>query len=350
VGGVVAAGAFAVPATAISVNGVSISRDALDQDLATIENNPGFNCYLDADVAVRSDGQTALPSIDGSGRSGTYSTSFVDFWLSEVVNNLLIQDLAAREHLNLDATALSDGRADLVSSITSTLDEAAASSGQNAVCAASGQALVASLPAGFVDSLARSQAAGDVVLAHAAGFGLTTAQLNQYFVAHESQFKTICVSVIQVATEATATTVRAAIEGGESFAAAAKANSTDTTSAPEGGALGCFSANEGAYPTVSTDVSGLAVGTVSQPVANQSTYLLLEPTSYEPAVFGAVVTAVRDAVLGAGSAKASRQLTAFTKTADVSLDPRYGKWSPAVGVGIVPPESPAPANLLAPVK
>jgi hypothetical protein len=347
-GGVVAAGAFSVPATAVTVDGVSISRATLDSDLATIEQNPAFGCYLDASVAVRSETSASLPAIGGSGVSGTYDTAFVDFWLSQLVNNLLIETLAARQHLPYAATALAAGRDDFVSSITSTLDAAAAATGQSAVCAASGQAIVSSLPSGFVASLERSQAAGDLVLAHAAGYGLGTDQLVRYFDGHQSQFRTICLSAIQTATQATATTVRAAIEAGESFAAAAAANSTDTTSAAQGGALGCYSANEGAYVTVAADVSGLAVGAVSQPVSNNGTYLLLEVTSYQAAAYDAVVPAVRGAVLDAGATKAARELAALTKTATVDLDPRYGKWSGLSGVGIEPPRSPAAANLLNP--
>jgi hypothetical protein len=348
VGGVVAAGAFSVPATAVTVDDASISRAAVDSDLATIEQNAAFGCYLDANVAVRSASATALPPIGGSGRSGTYRTAFVDFWLSELVNSLLIEDLASRQHLRLDATALSAGHDDLVNSITTTLRQAAAATGQSAVCAQSGQAIVSTLPSGFLQDLVRSQAAGDLVLARAAGYGLGTGQLARYFDGHPSQFETICLSAIQTSTQATATQVRSQIEAGESFAAAASANSTDTTSAANGGALGCFSANEGAYLTVAGDVNGLAVGALSQPVSNNGSYLLLEVTSHQAAVFDAVVTAVRQAVLGAGATRAASELAAMTKTARVAIDPRYGRWSPSSGVGIVPPRRPAVADLLTP--
>jgi hypothetical protein len=347
-GAVVAAGAFSVPATAVTVDGTSISRATVDADLATIAQNEGFGCYLDASIAVRSESSASLPSIGGSGVSGTYDTSFVDFWLGQLVNNLLIETLAVRQHLPINATALAAGRDDFVDSITSTLEDAAAATGQSAVCAASGQAIVSTLPSGFVAGLERSQAAGDLVLAHAAGYGLGTAQLLRYFNAHQTQFRTICLSAIETATEATATTVRASIEAGQSFAAAAMANSTDATSAGQGGALGCYSANENAYPTVSADVKGLAVGTVSQPVSNNGAYVLLEVTSYQPAAYDAVVAAVRGAVLDAGATKAAKELSALTKSASVDLDPRYGKWSGVSGIGIEPPQSPAAANLLNP--
>ena len=42
-----------------------------------------------------------------------------------------------------------------------------------------------------------------------------------------------------------------------------------------------------------------------------------------------------------------KELAAITKTAQVTIDPRYGRWSGSSGVGIEPPRSPAAANLLA---
>jgi hypothetical protein len=350
VGAVVAAGAFSVPANAVTVDGTSISQATLNQDLATIQNNAAFGCYLDASVEVRSEGEASLPALAGQSSSGSYSTAFVDFWLSQVINNLLIEHLAAEQHLALNPTAIAAGRADLDASIEATLAEAAAASGESAVCAASGQAIVSSLPSSLVDELVRAQASGDLVLARAAGYGLGAAELARYFEGHRGDFRTICLSAIEVASSTTASTIRQAIEAGEPFATAAAADSTDTTSAANGGALGCYSANEGAYSTVAADVQGLAVGQVSQPVADNSSYLLLEVTSYEPAAFVAVQSAVRQAILGVGSAKASKELSSLTKRAQVSVDPRYGRWAGASGVGIEAPKSPAAADLLTPAQ
>lgn len=350
VGAVVAAGAFSVPATALNVDGTSISQATVNQDLATIQSNAAFSCYLDASIQVRSSGQASLPALGGQASSGSYSTAFVDFWLSEVVNNLLIERLASQQHLTLDATALAAGRADLNGSISATLSAAAAGSGQSAVCAASGQAIVSTLPPSLASELVRAQAAGDVVLARASGYGLGRGELLRYFEGHRQSFRTICLSAIQVASSATAATVRQAIVAGEPFAAAAKANSTDPASAANGGALGCYSANEGAYQTVAADTKGLVVGEISQPVADNGSYLLLQVTSYQPAVFNAVATAVRQAILGAGATKASKELALLTKHADVSIDPRYGRWSGASGIGIQAPRTPPAADLLNPAR
>jgi parvulin-like peptidyl-prolyl isomerase len=346
-GAVVVAGAFSVPSPAATVNGVSISRTDLNDQLNTISENAVFGCYLQASVAVRSSSLASLPPVSGSG-SETFNTAFVDFWLEQQINNLLVEQLAARQHLSIDANALAAGREDLANSISSTLGAAAANSGQSAVCAPDGASVVSSLPAGLADQLVRAQAAGDLVLANAAGYGLSTSELSRYFGGHRSQFDTICLSAIQVASQASATSLRSAIVAGEDFASAAMANSTDSASAANGGAIGCYAATDSAYTTVTSDVKGLNVGEVSQPIANSSSYLLLMVTSRQPAVFDAVVPAVRQAVLAAGSKQAASDLTQFTKSASVSVDPRYGRWSTESGVGIRPPIGPSATNLLNP--
>ncbi|MGH8996995.1 MAG: hypothetical protein ACRDYB_13375, partial [Acidimicrobiales bacterium] len=106
VGAVVAVGAVSVPANAVTVDGVSISRATLNQDLSAIQQSPAFNCYLDASVAVRSNGAAQVPPVAGPGSSSAYNTSFVDFWLGQQINNLLIEHVATAEHLSIGAQAL----------------------------------------------------------------------------------------------------------------------------------------------------------------------------------------------------------------------------------------------------
>jgi parvulin-like peptidyl-prolyl isomerase len=344
--GAIAAAAFSVPSPAVSVNGDTISRTTVNQDLSTIDQNAAFHCYLAADVAVRSNGGASVPSLGGTGVGGTYSTQFVDYWLSQLVDDLLIEQLAARQHLAITADALVAGRSDLENTISGTLAAAATSIGQQQVCAPSGQDLLGTVPSSMLDEMVRAQTAGDLVLAKASGYGLSTPELERYFAAHPTQFQTVCLSGIQVASQATATQVRTQIEDGQSFAAAAAADSTDATSAAQGGALGCYTPTETGYQTVVADTTGLAVGQVSQPVSNNGSYLLLEVTSVQPATFASVVPAVRQAVLAAGSKKASSELSAIAKSSTVRVDPRYGRWSGGTQASIEAPRQPSPADLL----
>ncbi|MGH9043879.1 MAG: peptidylprolyl isomerase [Acidimicrobiales bacterium] len=345
VAGLVVAGVLAVPQNAVSVDGASISRASLNTDLASIRSDPAFACYLDATVALRSQGTAQLPD---PGQGAAYSTQFVDFWVTEQINNLLIEDLANREHLRVSPGALAAGRQDLTASISATIGEAAATLGGGAQCAPNGAAVVSTLPATLLSELVTAQASGDVVLAHAAGYGLGTASLGRYFALHPAQFQTICVSAIQTASQSDASAVRAAIEGGESFAQAAQASSLDKTSAANGGALGCFPATDGAYQTLAQDTAGLAAGEVSQPIQVGSGYILLQPDAYRPARFTEVIPAVRQAVLVAGSTRAGAELAALTKAARVTVDPRYGTWSRTGGAGLVAPKVPSTSDLVNP--
>jgi hypothetical protein len=337
---------YDVPSNAATVNGVGISRSTFNADLNDISNDSVFQCYLSASLALRSENQSSLPAIGGAGVGRTVTTRFSAFWLSELVNDELVAQLAARKHLSVTASDLTAGRSDLVDTISGTLADIAQDSGQTGACAPDGSDVLASVPASFANRLVRAQTLGDLVLANAAGYGLSSSALASYFFAHSSTFDTLCVSAIETTSEATAASLRAQIEGGASFAQVAEANSTDSTSAAQGGAIGCFSPSDPDYSSVTADVGGLAVGQVSQPQADQSSYILLEVTSKMPSTFAESSSAVRQAVLAAGSTAANRELTGATKGAVVTIDPRYGTWTGGATIVIRPPASPPASALL----
>ena len=66
--GGLAAAAFVVPSNAATVNGVSISQQQVNSDLNAIAHSPDYQCFLNAEEAVATGGQTALPPIDGERR------------------------------------------------------------------------------------------------------------------------------------------------------------------------------------------------------------------------------------------------------------------------------------------
>jgi len=344
----VAVAAFEVPSDAATVNGVGISRSTLNSDLGVIAATPTYQCYLAASLALRSEDLAELPALKGDGIAKTVTTRFADYWLSQLVNNELIDQLVAQRHLVVSPADLTAGKTDLVNSISATLTAVAQASGQTGVCAPDGSAVLSSVPAGFADRLVESQAAGDVVLAAAAGYGLGSVQLASFYSSHQSDFDTICLSAIETATEAAAASARAEIVAGTPFAQVAQATSTDATSAAAGGAIGCFAPTDPAYGSVTQDVAGLGVGKVSAPKSNQGSYVLLEVTSRKTTSFAAAGTAVRQAVLAAGAKAANGELKRITKQAVVTIDPRYGRWGGGATIAVEPPLSPPPSALLSP--
>jgi parvulin-like peptidyl-prolyl isomerase len=345
---VVAVAAFDVPSDAATVNGVGISRATLDADLGVIQAAPTYQCYLAASLALQSQDLAMLPAIGGAGIAKTVNTRFADFWLDQLVDNELIAQLAAARHLPVTPADLAAGRTDLVNSISATLTEVAQASGQSGACAPDGTSILSAVPPAFAARLVASQAAGDVVLAAAAGYGLSPAELASFYSGHRSQFDTLCVSAIETASEAAATAARAEIEAGTPFAVVAQSTSTDATSAADGGAIGCFAPTDPAYASVTSDTTGLAVGVVSQPKDDSGNYILLEITARRPTSFAAAGDSVRQAVLAAGSKVADRELKALTRQAHVTIDPRYGHWAGGTTVSVVPPANPPVSALLNP--
>jgi len=346
VAAVVAVAAFDVPSNAATVNGVGISRATLNSDLGVISATPTYQCYLAASLALRSQNLVSLPAVGGSGLGQTVTTRFADYWLSTLVNDELIEQLAAARHLRVNAADLVAGRADLVNSISGTLTAVAQAAGQPAVCAPDGNAVLRAVPADFADRLARAQAVGDVILANAAGYGLGAAQLSSFYATHRSDFDVICLSAIATASLASANALRAEIEGGASFPLVAEANSTDAASAAQGGAIGCFAPTDPAYASVTHDVAGLAVGTVSAPQSSSGSYVLLEVTARRPTSLRAAGDSVRQAVLAAGATAAGKELQRSTKRATVTIDPRYGNWVGGTTIAVRPPASPPASSLL----
>lgn len=345
---VVAAGilaaAFTVPATAVSVNGVAVSQAHLDAQLSTIDSSQAFQCLLSAEQAVSTGGTSSPITTRGAG-SGTYNVSFVDYWLSQLVTTHVVSQLVAERGLHVAPVALAAARADLLGSYQQAL---AAVEGSQYQCTTDPAGFVAALPGSLVRQQVQLESLDEVLLARRST-GVSSAQITQYYAAHTSRFDTLCVSAIVVPSSAAATKVEGELSSGTSFAAAAAANSTSTTSAAAGGAIGCYGPSSAQYLTLESDLKGLAVGAPSQPIQNSSGYLILELTSKRTAALPAVRAAVRTAVLEANTARVDAVIKQATRRADVTVNPQYGRWTPAsVSNGVLPPLNPPAGAVLNP--
>jgi len=172
----------------------------------------------------------------------------------------------------------------------------------------------------------------------ASGVGSSTADLERYFDAHAAEFVTACFTVAGYSSQADAQTARAAVAAGTPFAQEA--------SAAGGGPEGCDNLyGVAAQLPAGTDLDGLALNTVSQPIDNNGNYFLIEITKKTPSTFAAARSDVQDAVQSAGAGKAQSAINAAEKRAAISVNQRYGRWEPAHGE-ILAPTSPLPDDLL----
>ncbi len=342
--GGLAAACFAVPSNAATVNGESISQDAFNSDLNAIAASADYRCFLTAEEAVATGGQTSLPSIEGSGQSGdgtsnaTVSTSFAAYYLDNEIGHQLVLQLAAERNLQVTTADVAGARSELTNQITAVLSDV---TGSQYACATGATAaeVLGSMPASFVDKTVKFDATANVLEEHAAGVGSTAADLERYFNAHAANFDTACFTVAEYTSEADATAAAATVAAGTPF-------STVAAQTQGGGPQGCaiLYGVASTLPT-GTDLQNLPLNTVSSPIAVNSNYLLIEITQRTPSSFAQARTEVESAVEAAGAAKAGKIIQAAEKRANISVDRRYGEW---VATQVLPPPSPPASDLLNP--
>ena len=338
--GGLAAASFAVPSNAATVNGVAITQAQLGADLSAIAGSPDYQCYLNAQEAVGTDGASTLPPVDGAETHSTVTTQFAATYLDTEIGHQLVLALAARHHVVITPGDLTKARAGLAQEITSTLQEVA---GSKYACGTTAHALSATqvlstLPSSFVDENVQFDATIDGLAARLAPVGTSSVDLEGYYAAHKAVFDTACITVAQYSSESNAEAALSEVASGTPFAQVAAAAS--------GGPEGC----DILYGITSQLPPGtnLALNTVSNPIAlNASTYLLIEMTSKKATPFTTARSAVESAVLNAGDDQARVAIDAAEVRAQVSVDKRYGTWVPRAAQ-VAPPVSPVRLDVLDP--
>jgi hypothetical protein len=347
IAGGLAAAAFAVPSNAATVNGTSISQQQLNSDLNAIAGSAEYQCYLNAQEAVATSGESALPPITGAGQSAgsgshpTVTTAFAATYLDTAIGHQLILELAEQRHLQVTAQEISTAHAALVNQITAYLEEVSSSS-TFSCGSTTAQAVLASMPPSFVAENVRFDATVGVFEENVAGVGSSTADLERYFNAHAAQFDTVCITLAAYSSQSDAAAAVAQVAAGTPFAQVAAA-------ATSGHQQGCYILyGVAAELPTGTNLGSLPLNTVSSPVvASNGSYLVVETTKRTPTSFAKAKAEVESAVQNAGATKARTEVDAAEKAADVWVNARYGRWVP-VQSQILPPTSPPTADVLNP--
>lgn len=335
--------AFAIPSDAATVNGTGIPQSTLNADLTAIGKSPKYQCLLNAQIAVQSNGQSSGLTIYGVGSSPTdpksFAMGFTVGWLQELIRNELVAQLAAARHVTITQTDLTSARNDLTASLGATLAQVQGSRYQ---CSGTAAQILGSVPPPFVDSMVRTQATFEALYAHAAGYPLTSRGLAAYFGAHRASFDTLCLRGLGASTQAQAQALRAKLVFGTPFDQVAAAAGQPAT-------VTCIPPGSASFSQAHSVLGTTAVGGFSRVFSDQSGYAVAQLVSRKASTFGAARSAVHDAVLGAGQQRLGPTLARYASSSRVSVDPRYGRWLHAPRLTIEPPPSPPPGSLLAPV-
>ncbi len=191
-----------------------------------------------------------------------------------------------------------------------------------------------------------------VLDAHLSGLTLTPAGIADYEEAHRGAMSNSCISVILVSTKEKASALADEIRNGASFASLAKANSMDTSSAADGGAIDCTSANPSPIvpndlqPPVGEAAGALPTGTVSMPVPFDGNWVLLEVTSRQGL---ATATDALSSIIDSENAPTNTAVARYAARVGVEVNPTYGSASVGNSGSLVdPPVGPSDSLLLNP--
>ena len=353
--GGVAAAALSIPSNAATVNGSTISQQDLNSDVNAINGSAYYQCYLNSQSYLSSNGSQQLAPVTGAG-TGQYAgdhptatTAFVANYLETKIGHQLVLQLADERHVTVTQADLATARNNLTTQISEVMSEILQTQqGQDVRygCSLTGQALTGkqvldSLPASFVDEQVQFVATATALQEDLAGVGSSAADLQKYFTAHSAKFDTACLTAAVFSSETAAQDAAAQVAYGTPFGTVAS-----NTSSSGGGALGCdvLSDLESKLPS-DAGLGSLAIGDVSAPVNDNGMYLLLQITSRTPTPYSKAKQAVANAVQVAGSAATQKALTADERKSSVSVNPQYGVWVP-VNASVLTPFTPEPADVL----
>ncbi len=306
---------------AARVDNTVISPASLDAAMSALKSDPGFAC-LEFGSTFK---------VAGAGEH-TYDLKSADFVLNQLIEYRIEQRTVAALHAAPPSSAIS-----LASDQLTTRLEAQLSSQTTATCPRTGADLT-KLRAGYKNVALGLLADEDAIAAHFAGTSLTQPGLASYEAAHRSTTSESCISLIEVPSKSTATSVALAIKHGASFATEAAAHSIDTGNAKQGGAIGCAS-NISALGSYAKPVQALAVNQVTAPLpytsGTTSDWLLFTVTSRPPEPPATLL----EQLLTTERTPFVRAIEHAIAKSRVSLSSQYGSWR-KVGE-IVPPNTAA---------
>lgn len=152
----------------------------------------------------------------------------------------------------------------------------------------------------------------------------------------------------EAAARAEADAVLARLRAGEDFAAVATEVSDDPGSASQGGDLGCNPPGSGFVAAFEDAVYAQPVGVVGEPVRTTFGYHLILVRSRGVLPFEEVEDDIARILeqerAGGPEAALGAWLREATASAEVTVDPRWGRWDPEEG-SVVPPDGATPASL-----
>lgn len=292
---------------AANVGQSQISPGELESALHGASSDAPFRCLLERS-------STSGYRLSGTG-TNTYDSAFVAFILTNLIDADVAHRLIESRKLREPASARPLARAQI--------EDAFASEVASASCGSSGEDLLSGLGRGLAGSFINLQLDEDALAARAVGVTLTPAGLSAYERAHPAATTEACLSGLFLKTPGTATTVKAKLAAGASFASVvAKFSPTQVAT---GGRLGCYTASslDSISPQIESDASHARLHVPLGPISYEGSYLVIEVTSHRPEP---LVDAL-DAIFTAHPRSFSTAIRKAVRRSRIVVNPQYGVWT-----------------------
>ena len=323
-------------AGAAQVGGSVIATSALNDSMRQLQADAGFLC---ASTGGRP------PATTGAG-TDTWSTSYADSVLSQLIKFRILDQMVAAHHVSLPASDFNLALTETEDGITQTLSTLQQ---EGVTCPnATAASIVGGLGTSFRTAFVDNQLNQDAYSAYLAGTSLQPAALTDWEDSHRAEATLSCSAVIGVAKKSLAgLSIAKAVRGGASFATEATKHS-ENIGAGAGGSIGCLPPSSWPGNLGPVAVS-LKLDTVSRPVEYQNTWILIYVTSRPLESLADVVSQL----VGLESTAFDAQYAKALVSADISVSSVYGTLQRkvvqgAVSLSVVPPGSSACGYALSP--
>ncbi len=338
---------------AATVNGVAISQSTLNAELSDEITSSGAQC-----AALLEAGSTTSPIGVGTQGDGTspnaVTPSFADNALETLVLEQLETQALAQRGVTVTRSDLAAATTDYESQLSSQFQQAQSESTAPSGCTLSTSTpLSDQLPRAFLQRQGTSLADQELFEVAVGHLNLSQGALESYYRSHLSQVTQECLNVVVADSLAAAQTLHDQIASGTSFAKASTSVGADQQVGPPGGELECE------YPSTGSEQFGSSLGATidalssgqllePEPLPSQSStgvtttyYVVVQMRQHQLVPFATLRSSIRQAILTAHVAVVGKALNRLVVRAHVTVDPRYGTWSPTHGVTVPTPPPPA---------
>ena len=295
--GLALAGCGSATPYAAKVNGETITQKQLEDEMRSIALNDAYVKKVEQTTQVRGTGV------------GDFDVAFTGQVLGRQIQYVLVDAEITKRKIKILPADLQAARADVAQQ-------------------AGGEDILNGFPKAYQDTLTERAAKVSRLTLSLSGAQGGDDAAKAYYEAHKDEFTEACVSHILLTTKEKADQLKAKIAAGTDFATVARSDSRDTSSATQGGDLGCkINADSFAVPEFIKAMLTQPIGQVGDPVQTKFGFHLILVRSRTVPPYDQVADRARDKVVTANKQRLQEWINSTVANAKIQVNPKYGTFN-----------------------